>query len=95
MATKIPPRTRNPCRKARPLPVCLLPALVLAALTLLPSRAAPPQDDTDDFPPLELYFQAGAVEDADANPALEAIGRSWRDSYTAMLVELSGPTSAG
>ena len=91
--TNIPERAKRIPGKTRRLPSFLpVPAFFLVALTLLTSQAAPPQDDTDDFPPLELFFQAGAVEDADAKPALEAISRSWRDSYTAMLVELSGPT---
>ena len=90
--TKIPERTRNPFRNARPLPAGLLLALGLAALSILPSRAALPNDDSEDVPSLELFFQTGALEEADAKPALEAISRSWRDSYTAMLVELSGPT---
>ncbi|MDE2757328.1 MAG: DUF3179 domain-containing protein, partial [Acidobacteriota bacterium] len=91
--TKMPEGIQGPPGTTRRLLPCLLgPALVLAALTLLPSQAAPPRDDDDDFPPLELFFQAGAVEDADAKPALEAISRAWRDTYTAMLVELSGPT---
>ncbi len=88
-----PDRSQVPLGKTRPLPAWLSRVvLVVAALSMLPSQAALPREDADDIPPLELFFQAGAVEDADAKPALEAIGRSWRDSYTAMLVELSGPT---
>ena len=91
--TEISERIQFSNRKNRPLQVCLLGlTLSLAALSILPSRAEPLNDNSGEVPPLELFFQAGAVKDADAKPALEAIGRSWRDAYTAMLVELSGPT---
>lgn len=91
--TEISERIQFSNRKNRPLQVCLLGlALSLAALSIQPSRAEPPNDNSGEVPPLELFFQAGAIKDEDAEPALEAISRSWRDAYTAMLVELSGPT---
>ena len=91
--TKIPERIHCSQGKTRLLQVCLLGlALGLADFSIWPSQAEPPNDNSGKAPSLDLFFRAGAVKDADAEPALDAISRSWRDSYTAMLVELSGLT---
>ena len=79
--TEISERIQFSNRKNRPLQVCLLGlTLSLAALSIQPSRAEPPNDNSGEVPPLELFFQAGAAKDEPTpNLALEALGRSWRD----------------
>ncbi len=79
--------------RARLLQIRLLGLILgLVAFPILPSRTAPVQKKTEDVPAMDLFFQAGALKNEDAKPALDAIGRSWRDAYTTMIVELAGPT---
>lgn len=82
-----------PIMRTRPLKI-RLPGLILGLAVFLtpPILAAPAHKKTENVPALNLFFQAGAMQDEDARPALEAIGRSWRDAYTAMIVELGRPT---
>lgn len=67
------------------------PALV-AVLVALPV-AQTPAESTDGWkrqaPPLSLFIQAGASRGANARPILDAIGVSWRDAFTPMIVELA------
>ena len=70
---------------------CLL--LLCAGVFALPgpyTRAESLPDDSDaPAPPLHLFFQATVEKGGKARPMLDAIGDSWRDSYTSMVVELS------
>ena len=68
--------------------VCLLALTVgLAALPVPQSRAESSRERP--APSIGLFFQAGAQRGADARPTLDAIGVSWRDAYTPMIVELA------
>ena len=73
------------------MPGWLFPALIvgLAALPVLHGRAESIDDAATQAPPLDLFFQAAAQKGAKARPILDAIGVSWRNSYTPMVVELS------
>ena len=68
-----------------------VPALIagLVALPVQHGRAASPDDPGGQVPTLDLFFQAATQKGAKARPFLDAIGDSWRDSYTSMVVELS------
>jgi hypothetical protein len=63
------------------------PALVLALAVLAPAGAAERQAPQPAVDP-GLFFAATSTDDARSRAALEAIGRSWRDSYAAMLIDL-------
>ena len=73
------------------LPGWCLPALIvgLAALPVLHGRAESSDAAATRAPPLDLFFQAAAQKGAKARPILDAIGVSWRNSYTPMVVEVS------
>jgi hypothetical protein len=40
-------------------------------------------------PPIELFFAAAGADDRVARAAMDQIGRQWRDSYAAMIVDLA------
>ena len=74
----------------RLLGVCLSALIVgLAALPVPQSRAESSDYSERQVPSIGLFFQAGAQRGADARPTLDAIGVSWRDAYTPMIVELA------
>lgn len=54
-------------------------ALDASALTQLATPA----------PPLELFIAATAADDRVARPAMEALARQWRDSYTPMIIDMA------
>ncbi len=64
-------------------------ALGLVALTLSHSRAESADGWRRQAPPLDLFLQAADQWGTGARPILDAIGVSWRDTYTPMIVELA------
>ena len=42
-----------------------------------------------DPPPLDLFFAAASPDDRVARPALDALSKQWRDSYTSMIIDLA------
>lgn len=40
-------------------------------------------------PPVELFLQAGSLDEREAKAALDEIARQWRDGYTAMIIDLA------
>lgn len=40
-------------------------------------------------PPLDLFFAAVSPDDRVARPALDALARQWRDSYTPMIIDMA------
>jgi hypothetical protein len=58
-------------------------ALVLALASL--SALA---EQTADVPPLQVFVDAAALDDKIARPALDRLATSWRDSYTAMIIDM-------
>ena len=83
-------RSGTPIPGVRLLGVCL-PALIvgLAALPVPQSRAESTDYRERQVPSIGLFFQARTQRGADARPILDAIGVSWRDAYTPMIVELA------
>ncbi|MYE80758.1 MAG: DUF3179 domain-containing protein [Gammaproteobacteria bacterium] len=67
----------------------LLLSVGLLALPVLQGRAESVDDSGAQVPPLHLFFQAAIEKGGKARPMLDAIGHTWRDSYTSMIVELS------
>lgn len=49
---------------------------------------APPASARQE-PPIELFFTAASAETKHAEQALEAIGRTWRDGYASLIVDLA------
>ena len=68
-----------------------LPALIagLAALPVPECRAESFDDWRKQAPPLDLFMQATDQWGDNARPILDAIGVSWDDGYTPMIVELA------
>ncbi len=40
-------------------------------------------------PPLDLFFAALSADDRVARPALDALSKQWRDSYTPMIIDMA------
>ena len=69
-------------------PAAVAQVLVLGLSSGLSSPGAIPQA-ANAVPSLELFFQASSRDDAAANAALEALSRSWRDDYAALIVDMA------
>ena len=82
------PGTAKP---GNPVLIACLPTLMLGLATLFAAepRAEPVEEWRRQAPPLDLFFQAGAQWGSGARPILDAIGVSWRDAYTPMIIELA------
>ena len=69
---------------------CLLAVMFALAVLPVPQSWAQPVDAWKrQAPPLSLFLQAGASRGASTRPILDAIGVSWRDAFTPMIVELA------
>lgn len=66
--------------------------LVPAACVSLALLAGPPDthvDATAQAPALDLFFRAAGVDERAAREALDEIGKSWKDGYAAMIVDMA------
>ena len=61
---------------------------LLAILVVGATITATTQDRTS-APPLDLFFAAVSPDDRVARPALDALSKQWRDSYTPMIVDMA------
>ncbi len=74
----------NLVRLARPARVpAIALALLLVAGSLLAAQAPPAP------PPLERFFEAASSDAAVADRALKSLASSWRQGYTAMLIDMA------
>ena len=60
--------------------------LIICALLVLTERGAARQTAP---PPIELFIQAGALDDRVARRALDQIAGAWTNSYTAMFIDMA------
>ena len=62
-------------------------AVVAVVATVFASGARPVARQSP--PPIELFFVAASPDAKLAVPALEAIGKSWRNGYASLIVDLA------
>ncbi len=61
----------------------------LSAILVVGATAAAITQDRAPAPPLDLFFAALLADDRVARPALDALSKQWRDSYTPMIIDMA------